>query len=113
MPARTRSAEEGRPVADRIAAHVADELRIARLNRGLTQKLVGLAIGVDLERISAVERRQSHVLTIHQLASHAAVLGLKLSVKFYPVGDSIRDAAQVRYITRFVERVGSAWSVGL
>ena len=92
---------------------VADELRGARLARGLSQTQVGRAVGVRRARISAVERRAVKAMTIDQLARQAAVLVLKLSVKLYPIGAAIRDAAQVKYINGFVARVGKAWKVGL
>ena len=92
---------------------VADELRGARLARGLSQTQVGRAVGVRRARISAVERRAVKAMTIDQLARQAALLGLKLSVKLYPIGAAIRDAAQVKYINGFVARVGKAWKVGL
>ncbi len=43
----------------------------------------------------------------------AAAVGLRLSLKLYPVGGAIRDAAQVRYVAKFIERVGKAWRVRL
>ena len=47
------------------------------------------------------------------LAIHAAAVGLKLSVKLWPVGGGIRDAAQARYVAAFVSRVGRRWRVTL
>lgn len=44
---------------------------------------------------------------------HAASVGLKLSVSLWPVGGGVRDAAQARYISAFVARVGRAWRVVL
>jgi transcriptional regulator with XRE-family HTH domain len=103
----------GQRQADRLTAAVADELREARLSRGLTQSQIGRAIGAERGWVSAVERAKAKNLTLSRLARHAAALGLRMSVKLYPAGEAIRDAAQVRYTARFVERVGQAWRVRL
>lgn len=48
-----------------------------------------------------------------KLAVHAASVGLRLSVKLYPIGGGVRDAAQAAYVARFLSRVGSVWNVRL
>ncbi|HWH23501.1 MAG TPA: hypothetical protein VNW68_01270 [Candidatus Limnocylindria bacterium] len=40
-------------------------------------------------------------------------VGLKAYLKLYPLGGGLRDAAQLRYIQRFVARIGHAWRVQL
>ena len=47
------------------------------------------------------------------LARHAAAVGLKLSIKLWPVGGGIRDAAQARYVAAFIARVGRGWKIVL
>ena len=113
MPGRSNAIDEGVRISARLMASVADELRNARLAQGLSQTQVGRAVGVRRTRISAVERRLAGAMTVDQVARQAAVLGLKLSLKLYPVSEPIRDAAQVRYINRFIQRVGRAWKVTL
>jgi hypothetical protein len=44
-------------------------------------------------------------MTIDLVARQASVLGLKLSARLYPVGAPIRDAAQLKYIGRFIDRI--------
>jgi hypothetical protein len=41
------------------------------------------------------------------------VLGLKASIKLYPLGGGLRDAAQARYVAHFVARIGNAWRIRL
>ena len=113
MAARSDPVDEGARISARVMSSVADELRDARLAHGLSQTQVGRAVGVRRVRISAVERRIVKAMTIDQVARHSAVLGLKLSVKLYPVGAAIRDVVQIKYINGFVARVGRAWNVGL
>lgn len=113
MPGRSNAADLGQRLSHRLIGDVAEELRSARLSSGLTQAQVGAAIGVDRERVSVVERRRSRVMTVEQVTRQAAALGLRMSIKFYPVADPIRDVAQVRYIRTFLGRVGQSWRVHL
>ena len=113
MPGRINPIQEGLRISQRVTADVSDELREARLSHGLTQEQVATALGVGREHVSAVERRVAKAMTIDRVARQAAALGLKVSVKFYPLGDAIRDAAQVRYINHFLSRVGRLWRVAL
>jgi transcriptional regulator with XRE-family HTH domain len=113
MPTRSNPNQEGFRIAARVVTEVADELREARVGRGLSQAQLAKALATQRLRISAVERRVPKAMTLDHLARHAAALGLKLSVKLYPVGEPIRDVAQVRYINQFVARVGTSWRVRL
>ncbi len=38
---------------------------------------------------------------------------MKLSVKLWPIGGGVRDAAQARFVAAFVGRVGRQWRVTL
>lgn len=113
MPARTRALDDARRIWHRTESEVGDQLRTGRHILGLTLKQVGAAIGVSESEISRRELGKSRRLTGEKLAVHAAAVGLKLSVKLWPVGGGIRDAAQVRYIGAFIARVGRAWHVTL
>jgi transcriptional regulator with XRE-family HTH domain len=92
---------------------LADELREARLKLGLTQAQVAAALGVTRSWVCRVELHQARRVTVDYLYRHAAIVGLKASVKLYPLGGAIRDEAQAKYIARFVERVGHHWRVML
>lgn len=92
---------------------LAAELREARLVLGLTQAQVAVALGVSRTWVNRVERRRARRLSAEYIVRHAAVVGLRASVKFYPGGGAIRDEAQARYIARFVERIGHGWRVTL
>ena len=80
---------------------------------GLTQAAVASALGVSRDRVSRVELRRTKSVEADYLFLHAAVVGLKASIKLYPVGGALRDAAQAAYITRFLERIGHLWRVML
>ena len=108
-----RRVDEANRWARSVLGALADELREARISLGLSQRQVAVALGVSRSRVSRVERRRLESWRIDYLARHAAVVGLKPSIKLYPVGGGLRDAAQARWIARFVERVGRAWRVRL
>lgn len=113
MANRTRAIDEAVQRWGRQSVEIAADLRARRIALGLTQEAVARTLGRSSSRVSRIERRQVRRLPVEELIRHAAVLGLRLSLKLYPVGGAIRDAAQVRYIARFAERVGRGWHVRL
>ena len=96
-----------------MAITIGDELRAARYVLGATLQQVGEAIGVSASEVSRRELGKSPRLTGKKLAIHAAAVGLRLSVRLWPVGGGVRDAGQARYVAAFVARVGRAWRVTL
>jgi transcriptional regulator with XRE-family HTH domain len=94
-----------------MAVELGEQLRTARHVSGLTLRVVGDGIGVSQSEVSRRELGRSRRLTGEKLAVHAAAVGLKLSVRLWPVGGGLRDAAQARVIARFVARVGRPWRV--
>jgi len=113
MATRTRALDEARRLWNRLAQEVGDQLRTGRHILGITQTALGAVIGVSQSEISRRELGRSRRLTGAQLAVHAAGVGLKVSVKLWPIGGGVRDAAQARYIAAFVARVGRPWKVTL
>ncbi len=90
-----------------------DQLRTARRVLGLTQRAVATSVHASTSEISRRELGKSKRLTGERLAAHAAAVGLRLSLRLYPVGGGIRDAAQARYVAAFVGRVARSWKVAL
>jgi transcriptional regulator with XRE-family HTH domain len=104
VPSRERPADRGAALAREIVARVSAEVREARLSAGLGQADVARAIGISVAQLSRIERGLSPDVTFVMAARLHAVLGMRLSVKSYPDGDPIRDAAQQRLLERFVAR---------
>lgn len=113
MANRIRTLDAARRHWDRTAIELGDQLRVARHALGLTLKQVGEALGVSDSEVSRRELGRSSRVSGQKLAVHAAAVGLRLSVKLWPIGGGIRDAAQARYIAMFVARVGRLWRVML
>ena len=113
MATRTRAIDEARHRWARSVGELGDDLRTARHIRNLTLTQLGSAIGVSASEVCRRELGRSSRLNGEKLAVHAAAVGLRLSIKLYPLGGGVRDAAQARYVATFVARVGRLWSVAL
>lgn len=111
MATRTRAIDEARRRWRSISRTIGEDLRTARRVIGLTQARLGAAIGVSQSQISRRESGTARRFTGADLAVHAAAVGLRLSLKLWPIGGALRDEAQARYVGEFVRRVGHAWRV--
>ena len=100
-----RLRDRGQRNASRQLRDIGTELRDARLAAGLSQDRVARAAGVTQSRISRTERSARVPARFDELATHAAVLGLRLSLKAYPDGSPVRDVAQLKLLERFRVRV--------
>lgn len=91
--------------AERALATIAAELRAARIASGLSQTAVAAAAGVSAGELSRIERRAASWLSIRSVSRIAAVVGLETSVRLYPGGSPIRDAAHVALLERLRSRL--------
>ena len=100
----SRGARRGR----RLLADLGAEIRHARLAAGLTLGEVAAAAGISAGELSRIERGLAPWLDVLVAARVCAVVGLDLSVRAYPGGDPLRDAAHVRMFAAFRELLGPA-----
>lgn len=84
---------------------LAEELREARLIGGLSQQAVADAVRQSREQISRIEGGKVPTLTIVEASRIAAVLGLELSIRAYPNGGPMRDAAHADRLGRLLRHV--------
>lgn len=92
-----RGTERGR----RARLAIGGEIRTARVDRGLTLREVCRAIGVSVATGSRLERGVLEHVDVMLLARMCAVVGLDLSVKAFPGGQPIRDAAHLELLGDF------------
>jgi transcriptional regulator with XRE-family HTH domain len=85
------------------------EWREQRLSAGLTQRVVARAVGLSREAYGRLERGRTTDIGISRAATISAVLGGQLSVKIFPLGTPIRDAAHVSLLTRFEQQLALHW----
>lgn len=103
-------------LARRIASRSADlrsrlgtELVAARSARGLSQRAVAAAAGVDRRWIARAEAGKAN-LTLDALAAVATVLGTDASIRlFETTGPRLQDHVQVRLLTALLARLHPRW----
>jgi transcriptional regulator with XRE-family HTH domain len=100
MSTKQRAADKGSARARSILSELANEMRIARLNHGLSQSVVAQASGVCRSQVSRLELGQAPRATVLELSRLLEVVGLELSARAYPAGPPIRDAAHRALIKR-------------
>jgi transcriptional regulator with XRE-family HTH domain len=106
MSTREARIDRGIRLSRRVLTSIGDELRHARLSAGLSQAVVAVASGLSTTQISRIERAHLPSASFDQVARLASILGLDLSVKFYPAGQPLRDQAHLELIARFRARLG-------
>lgn len=104
MAMRRRAIDIGLARARDLVAASAREILAARLNAGLSQDAVAAAAAMSRAKYGRIERGEEPEVSFASLARISAVLGLDLSVRFYPAGDPVRDAGQIALIDRLRAR---------
>jgi transcriptional regulator with XRE-family HTH domain len=95
-----RRIDRGRRLARHALATIGEELREARLAAGLTQRQVAEAVGISHTEMSRIERGVAPWVAYETLVMIAAVLGLDLPLRAFPVGGPIRDRAQLELLAK-------------
>lgn len=104
MATKTRLVDVGDARGRASIARLVAEARAARVGAGLSQDAVARAVGISRSQYSRIERGLSPDLTIRMASRLCSVLGLDLSVRTFPAGDPIRDAAQIALLERLRAR---------
>jgi transcriptional regulator with XRE-family HTH domain len=104
MGSRERAVDVGAARAREILARLTAEARTARIANGLGQADIARALGISRSQYSRIERGLSPELSIDLAARMFAVLGQALSVRTYPAGDPVRDAAHAQLLERLHAR---------
>lgn len=104
-----RARDRGRREARALLAALGSELRTARLDAELGQRDVARVTGLSQTMVSRTERSLRPNVTVEEAALICASLGLRLSLRAYPVGSAVRDAAQLRLLARLRAQVSTAF----
>jgi transcriptional regulator with XRE-family HTH domain len=107
MGVRQGPAALGNEDSAKVLRAIADELRQTRVALGLSQRSVGSAARVSVSRLGRIERRETADPSIAAVCRTARALGLTLSIKLYPAGSPIRDAASQALAARFAKLVAA------
>jgi transcriptional regulator with XRE-family HTH domain len=111
MTARDPAAPRGRRLIAADVRATVDDLRATRVELGLSQRTVAAAAGLSQSRLSRMEREVGAPAGVVELASVAAVLGMRLRMQLYPEGEPLRDRVQAPGLDAFRKRVhpSMAW----
>jgi transcriptional regulator with XRE-family HTH domain len=105
MALRDRPAYRGSRIWTRTRHDLGAELRDARREAGLSQGDVASAACISQSAVSRIELGQQPSVPAETLFRQAAVIGLRLSMKLYPDGPPVRDAAQLAVLATLRQRV--------
>ena len=101
MAAKVRQIDVGTARVAELIRRISLEIRQARIDRGLSLATAGRAARLSTSEVSRIERGLVARVSIYDLARLHAVVGLELSMKSYPAGQPVRDAAQVALLDDF------------
>lgn len=100
MPPKERAFDRGSRRGRGLVLELARELRVARIGHGLSQQVVGNAVGLSGSEVGRIERGQVASVSLLNLARLMSVVGLDLSARAYPTGTTLRDQAQLALLHR-------------
>jgi len=94
-----------------LIERITGELRIAREDSNLSLNRLAAEVGSSPSALSRLERKALSDLGVVHLSEIASVLGYEISLGIHPVGDPLRDKAQLAIGRRLDALVGPAWKV--
>lgn len=105
MGSRERAIDVGTARGRALAELVITELRNGRLDRALAGSEVADAAGLSKAQYRRIERGLTESLSIQTASRLLAAVGLELSVRVYPGGQPLRDAAHAALLDRLRARL--------
>lgn len=101
MATKARQVDIGTARGAELIARAGRELRQARADRGLSLAATGRPSALSVSLVSRIERGLVQRVSLYDLARLYAIVGIELSVRSYPSGQPIRDAAHVALLEDF------------
>ena len=93
-------------MALRALAEVGREVRLARLNHDLSQRVAAAAAGISHTTWGRLERGEADRIPVPELARILAIAGLDLNLRAFPSGSPLRDRAHVALLEAFRALLG-------
>jgi transcriptional regulator with XRE-family HTH domain len=100
MGSRERPVDVGSRRGRELTTTVLRELQLARVDRNLSGAALAAELGISGAQYSRIERGLIRGLTIEQASALLAAVGLDLSIRVYPGGQPLRDAAHAALLDR-------------
>lgn len=111
MPYRIRELDEATRRSRRETVELGEALARGRRTSGSTQAEVARALGWSSSKVRRIERGQRQSVTHLELATFAAVVGLRYSGRLYVGTVRLRDASQLEMINGYRSlAAGWGWS---
>jgi len=107
MATRQGPIERGRARGQAARTAIGLDLRGARIQHGLGLEEIGRPAQLSSSQVSRIERGLVRAPDVERLAILCAAVGLELSVRAYPAGDPMRDAAHLALLGRLRARLHS------
>ena len=101
MGTRERRIDAGMARGRALTTTLLQELRNARLDRGLGGADIARELEISPAQYSRIERGLTASLSIEQASVLLAAVGLELVARAYPSGEPLRDAAHAALLSRF------------
>jgi transcriptional regulator with XRE-family HTH domain len=92
-----------------VVGRLGSDVRTLRLASGITQCTLASSAGISREHLCRIELGRVRRVNLETACILFALLGQRLSIKGYPVGDPLRDAGQLRLLNRFDRRIPPTW----
>ena len=105
MAARVHPVSRGRVLGRRLLAELIAEADRARVGASLSHAAVGEALGLSSWQVGRLLRGETDDVGVIRVAELLAATGLKLAASAYPIGTSVRDAAQLVLLERLRARI--------
>jgi transcriptional regulator with XRE-family HTH domain len=105
MATRERPADRGSRRGVELLRLLGSEARAARLDRDLSLRAVGAALGCSRSKVWRVERAEYPSVSVAFLARLFAVVGLDLAARGYAGGSPVRTEGQNRLLERLHHEV--------
>ena len=105
MASKERALDRGTRIGRRTLVTCGTDLRNARIASGLSLEVVGRAVKLSYSQVGRIERAEHPSVSVMQLAQIGSIVGLDLSVRLFPGGSPLRDAAHVALLDRFRSRL--------
>lgn len=109
MPNRTDPVADAARLARGAVREIGRELRLARIQGGMTQGQVARRIGTSASRVSRFETGQIADVSTTWIYRLAAAVGMRAWLRAVPGGRRLLDQPQLALLGRLRDRVHRAW----
>jgi transcriptional regulator with XRE-family HTH domain len=100
MTTSQRRLDRGLDQARLVAVATGAEIRLSRRGAGVSIRTAAASVGMSETMFGRVERGRLPSVTVRQLATACAAVGLKFAARSFLDGDPVRDAGHARLLER-------------